>query len=183
VLEVDAVVLPDPELLGAPVAAAGPRPMAPAPDVPDVPAPRRKHRESLGRRVWGAVLLFVPLILVLAIAFGGVGWYARRSYYVGFAGNSPNAQVVIFKGVPGGVLGWNPTIQQSTTLTEAQLTQVDHDRVAGGAARGSLTDAQRFVARLKANAAATSTTTTPTTRPQPKKKPVTRPRVATTTRP
>ena len=30
------------------------------------------------------MLLFVPLIIVLALAFGGVGWYARRSYFVGF---------------------------------------------------------------------------------------------------
>ena len=184
VLEVDAVSLPDPELLAAPVAAAatGPRPMAPAPEVPQAPPPRAKHRESFGRRVWGALLLFVPLVLVLAIAFGGIGWYARRSYYVGFANN----QVVIFKGVPGGVLGWNPTIQQPTALTAAELTQVDHDRVAGGAARGSLRDAQRFVARLKANVAATSTTTTPTTTtiPKPRKKSVTtKPRTTPTTRP
>jgi hypothetical protein len=121
----------------------------------------------------------VPLILVLGLAFGGVGWYARRSYYVGFA----NDRVVIFKGVPGGVLGWNPTIQQPTTLKGEQLTQVDHDRVAGGAARGSLSDAEKFVARLKSTVAATSTTTTPTTHPKPTKKPVgTKPRVTTTTR-
>jgi serine/threonine protein phosphatase PrpC len=180
VLEVDAAALPDPDVLVAPaVTTTGPRPMQPAPEPPPRAAPRARHRESFGRRVWGALLLFVPLILVLGLAFGGVGWYARRSYYVGFANN----HVVIFKGVPGGVLGWNPTIQQATKLTGAQLTQVDHDRVAGGAARGSLADAKHFVARLEANVAATSTTTTPTTLPKPTKKPVVKkPRVTTTTR-
>jgi protein phosphatase len=184
VLEVDAAVLPDPELLAAPVAVAtGPRPMPPAPEPVAPPPPSRRHRESLGRRVWGALLLFVPLVLVLGIAFAGVGWYARRSYYVGFVNGSPNAQIVIFKGVPGGVLGWDPTVQQHTNLTADQLTQVDHDRVAGGAARGSLSDAKRFVTRLKTNVAATSTTTTPTTLAVPAHPSTTKPRVSSTTRP
>jgi serine/threonine protein phosphatase PrpC len=183
VLEVDAVDTPDPELLGAPTVAPR-QPMTPAPDVEPAPAAStRAHRESWGRRIGGALLLFVPLVLVLAIAFGGVGWYARRSYYVGFTGNN---QVVIFKGVPGGVLGWNPTIQQTTQLKGAQLTQVDHDRVAGGAARGSLSDAKSFVARLQADVDATSTTTTTTTSTTtPKKAVVKKPatRGVTTTRP
>src|SRR5213078_4434406 len=116
--------------------------------------------------------------LVLAIAVGGVGWYARRSYYVGFAGN----RVVIYKGVPGGVLGWNPTVDETTKIAAADLTPIDHDRVAGGAARGSLGDAHRFVARLQAGIDATSTTTTTTTRPRAttNTRPRPRPRTATT---
>jgi len=125
------------------------------------------------------VLLFLPLVVVLGAATGGVAWYARRSYYVGFA----NHRVVIYKGVPGGVLGWNPTVDLSTELTDAQLNQVDHDRVAGGAARGSLSGAQTFVATLRADVAATSTTTTSTTTTTtPRKKPKPKPRT-TTTRP
>jgi len=139
--------------------------MAPAPDVP----PPSAARDSWPKRVRNALLLFVPLILVLAIAVGGVGFYARRSYYVGFAGN----RVVIYKGVPGGVLGWNPTIDETTPIAAADLTPIDHDRVAGGAARGSLGEARRFVDRLQAGIDATSTTTTTTTRP----------RATTTTRP
>jgi protein phosphatase len=157
VLEVDPVTVFDAD--EAPAAPSPARVMTPA---PDVPAPAVKTLgPSWGRRIGSALLLFVPLVLVLAIAVGGVGWYARRSYYVGFAGN----RVVIYKGVPGGVLGWDPTIDQPTRLLERQLTQVDHDRVAAGAARGSLADAQRFVAKLQANVNATSTTTTTTTRP------------------
>jgi PPM family protein phosphatase len=183
VLEVDAIDKPDPERLGAP-AVAPRQPMPPAPDVEPAPS-ARAPRESWGRRIGGAVLLFVPLVLVLAIAFGGVGWYARRSYFVGFTNNN---RVVIFKGVPGGVLGWDPTIQQKTELKSAQLTQVDHDRVAGGAARGSLSDAKSFVARLQADVDATSTTTTTTTSTTvPKKavvkKPATKRGVTTSTRP
>jgi serine/threonine protein phosphatase PrpC len=162
VLEVDAADAPVTEPLAPPPSPA--RIMAPA---PDVPAP--SARDSWPRRVRNALLLFVPLIIVLALAVGGVGLYARRSYYVGFAGN----HVVIYKGVPGGVLGWNPTVDETTQIAASDLTPVDHDRVAGGAARGSLGDARRFVARLQAGIAATSTTTTTTTRP----------RATTTTRP
>ena len=71
---------------------------------------------------------------------------------------------MIYKGVPGGVLGWNPDDRaDAPRLTAAQLTQVDHDRVAGGAARGSLVATrEQFVATLEADVAATSTTTTTT---------------------
>jgi hypothetical protein len=122
----------------------------------------------LARRVRGTLLLFLPLVVILGLAIGGVAWYARRSYYVGFA----HQRVVIYKGVPGGVLGWNPTIDEATPLKEAQLSQVDHDRVAAATARGSLSDAEDFVVTLESHVAATSTTTS-TTRPKPK--PTTRP--------
>jgi len=162
VLEVDPVGVPATE-----PAAPAPSPariMTPAPEV----SPPTTSRESWPRRIRNSLLLFVPLILVLAIAVGGVGLYARRSYYVGFAGN----RVVIYKGVPGGVLGWNPTVDETTKISASQLSQLDHDRVAGGAARGSLGGARRFVARLQAGVDATSTTTT-----------TTRPHATTTTRP
>jgi serine/threonine protein phosphatase PrpC len=163
VLEVDAADAPATEPVTPPPSPA--RIMPPAPDVPEP-----STQDSWPKRVRNALLLFVPLILVLAIAVGGVGWYARRSYYVGFAGN----RVVIYKGIPGGVLGWNPTVDERTKLSAAQLTPIDRERVAGGAARGSVGEARRFVARLQAGVDATSTTTTTTT---------TRPRATTTTRP
>ena len=141
--------------------------MPPAPD-PEPPALPPIPRTGLGRRVRGALLLFLPLVLILGIATGGVAWYARRSYYVGFAQH----RVVIYKGVPGGVLGWNPTVDESTPLKEAELSQVDHDRVAAGTARGSLSDAEDFVVTLEAHVAATSTTTSTT---RPKRKPTTKP--------
>jgi protein phosphatase len=184
VLEVDPVEIPDPDAL---VEAAAPAPvhrppMRPAPE-PEPAAPARVPTASLGSRIRGTLLLFVPLILVLAIAVGGVGYYARRSYYVGFATN----RVVIYKGVPGGVLGWNPTIEQPTGLTAGQLTQVDHDRVAAGSGRGSLEKARQFVQNLRAHVNATSTTTTTkprraptTTRPRTS---TSRPRSATATAP
>jgi serine/threonine protein phosphatase PrpC len=192
VVEVDDVEVPvteglaPTEALAAPAAPApspGHRPaMRPAPE-PPAPTPPRAPAASWGSRIRGTLLLFVPLILVLGIAVGGVGYYARRSYYVGFATN----RVVIYKGVPGGVLGWDPTIEQPTRLTAGQLTQIDRDRVAAGGGRGSLSHARQFVANLQAHVNATSTTTT-TTKPRVTTKttarPTTsRPRAATVTTP
>ena len=64
-----------------------------------------------------------------------------------------------------------------TGLRVSALSAVDCDRVASGAARGSLDRAQSFVARLRRSVEATSTTTTTTTRPRTT---TTRPRTATT---
>jgi len=80
------------------------------------------------------------------------------------------------------VLGWNPTVDESTRLTDAQLTQIDHDLVAGGAARGSLAGARRFVATLNADVAAASTTTK-TAPPRPKPKPVPKRKLRSVTKP
>ena len=182
VLEVDPEALPDPDVLAQPDPAALPvhrPPMKPAPE--PVAAPARAPAASWGSRIRGTLLLFVPLILVLAIAVGGVGYYARRSYFVGFAAN----RVVIYKGVPGGVLGWDPTIEQRTGLRAGQLTQIDRQRVAAGGGRGSLSHAREFVANLQDHVDATSTTTTPTTtKPTVTPKTTTsRPRLPTVTAP
>ena len=177
VVEVGAVptAVPEPPALPDPATTTAHRaPMQPAPE-PE-PVPTRAPTASWGSRIRGTLLLFVPLILVLAIAVGGVGYYARRSYFVGFAAN----RVVIYKGVPGGVLGWDPTIEQNTNLRAGQLTQIDHERVAAGSGRGSLSEAQRFVANLRTHVNATSTTTTTTTKPKITTKTTARP---TTSRP
>lgn len=170
VLEVDEDAPPDPELLDAAVEPDAPAPVV-APEPPAVPAPAPTRTKGARLRgIRGVLLLVVPFVAIVAVATAAVGWYARRSYFVG----TDTGKVVIFKGVPGGVLGWNPTVDERTTINLADLSAVDRDRVDGGAARGSLDRARAFVDRLKAGIAATSTTTLPTTT-------TTRPRVAVPT--
>ena len=65
---------------------------------------------------------------------------------------------MVYQGVPGGILGWQPTVERTTDLRRSQLTpdaidQIDHS------GKGSLDRAQQFVANLEA---ATTTTTTTT---------------------
>jgi protein phosphatase len=162
VTEVDDEAPLDPETL---LADAEPAPVTPTPQTaPDVAPPvPPEPRASFARRLRGALLLLIPLVIIIALAIGAVGWYARRSYFVGL----DNESVVVFRGVPGGVFGWNPTVDQRSTLTANELLPVDREAVRDGAARGSKTKAQEYVARLQRRVDSTSTTTTTTTRPLP----------------
>jgi PPM family protein phosphatase len=157
VQEVEEDGAPDPETLVAGDAV----PATPVPQsVPDVPAPTPvEPKPPLGRRLRGALLLVIPLILIVGLAFGAVGWYARRSFYVGV----DDGDVVVYRGVPGGVLGWNPTIEERSDLRAAALLAVDREAVGDGAARGSRDEAEQYLVRLHERVASTSTTTSTTT--------------------
>src|SRR5262249_26233252 len=154
VLEVDPPTPPDPTALladgeGRPEQAV---PAEPAPE-PQATVPPKRSRL---RTVRGALLVLVPLLLIIGVAAGILGWYARSSSFVG----ADNNEVVIFKGVPGGVLGWNPTVDRRTGIRVADLPQLDRDRVQTNSTRGSLATATAYVTRL---AGATTTTTLPRT--------------------
>ena len=105
------------------------------------------------------LLWALPIVIVLGIAVGAVGWYARKSYYVGL----DRQRVTVFKGVPGGLAGWNPTIERRTNLTTTELRQADLAAVKKHQTFSSLADAEVFVARIRAKSTTTTTTTTPTT--------------------
>jgi serine/threonine protein phosphatase PrpC len=175
VLEVDPPLAHDPTtLVAAPDSPVSRSAVIPPPEPPAPRQPRPKGSRS--RAVRGVILVVLPLLLIVGIAAGALGWYARSSYFVGASGN----EVVIYKGVPGGVLGWNPTVDERTGLSVATLPAVDRDRVTTNSSRGSLATAEAYVGRLRASVAATSTTTT--TRPK-RTTTTTRPRRTTTTRP
>jgi protein phosphatase len=148
------------------------------PDPPEPPA-RKAPRPKGARRgaVRGAILVLLPLILIFGAATAALGWYARSSYFVGLSGN----EVVIYKGIPGGVLGWNPTIDKRTGVLVTSIPALDQDRVRTNSTRGSHSTAESYVSRLEFAATSTTTTsTTTTTRPKPttpttKKKPSTSP--------
>ena len=115
---------------------------------------RRSARVGTRVRCLGRV---AAAVLGVGIATAALGYYARASYYVGAA----NGEVVIYKGVPGGVLGWNPTVDERTGIPVTKLPELDRDRVETNSSRGSQASARAYVERLQF--AATSTTTTPTT--------------------
>jgi hypothetical protein len=96
-------------------------------------------------------------VAVIGIAVGAVGWYARRTYYVGLSAD----RVTLFKGVPGGLLGWQPTVDRLTDLSAADLTEADREDLENGHRFASHSDADRFVTRLQqAHEALAGTTTT-----------------------
>src|SRR5262249_38668390 len=143
---------------------------------PSAPAREPPVKGARRRAVRGAVLVVLPLILIIGAAAAALGWYARSSYFVGTSGD----EGVIYKGVPGGVLGWNPTVDQRTGLRVEALTTLDRDRVMTNSSRGSLATAREYVDRL---ADATTTTTSSTTTTTVKRRTPPRRTTTTTVRP
>ncbi len=130
---------------------------APAP-VPEPEPSGAAPADGPGRSLRGMARWALPVVAVIGIAVGAVGWYARRTYYVGFSAD----RVTLFKGVPGGLLGWNPTIDRRTDLAADELTPADRADLESGHRFASRSEANRFIARLEADRAALAATTTTT---------------------
>jgi len=147
-----------------------------APRTPPAAVPPRR------RRLTGRVLVFVVLILlVFASAALAVVAYARGSYYValgppvGAAGASPLAgpdarPLVIYQGRPGGLLWFQPTLSERTTVLSSEVLPSHLPDLAKGKIVASRSAAERYVANLRDEAARAGGTT-----------PVTQPPGATTT--
>ncbi len=123
------------------VAAAAETPL-PEPETPPTEPPEERHR-----RKWGRISLWViPIVLVLGIAVAAVGWYARKDYFVAL----DHGRVTVFKGVPGGVFVWDPTVERATTLRAGDLRPAELSSVRDEPKFSSIDDANAYVARLRA---------------------------------
>jgi len=124
-------------------------PSAAAPAVPDdvtSEAAPVKPRRRRGRTMLRALAWALPVLAVFAIAFLAVGWYARNTYYVGI----DRGRVATFKGIEGGLLGWDPTVERRyRDLDPAQLTEAQREDVKDGKKFSSRSEADAYVARLK----------------------------------
>jgi protein phosphatase len=112
------------------------------------------------RFTWRVALFVVLVVAVLGIAAVSVAWYARSAYFVGLNGD----QVAIFKGRPGGLLWFDPTLDQRTALTRADVPAGRLPDLQSGKEEPDKASALRYVDNLRQEAAqaadATSTTTT-----------------------
>jgi PPM family protein phosphatase len=132
---VEAVEIPDDEVAAAPA-------------VPEYDASESrpvKPRRRRGRTLFRALVWLLPVLVVLVIAFVAVGWYARNTYFVGVK----KGEVTIFKGRPGGVLGWDPTVEKHTGIETTALLEGERDDVKADKTFSSRGDADAYVARLK----------------------------------
>lgn len=165
---------PDVEPTGSRVAAPpAPEPTASRPTLA-APAPQAPPR----RMTWRVVVFLVALLAVFGCAIWAVAWYARGAYFVGIDNN----QVAIFRGRPGGLLWFDPTlVERKQQPTGAELLPAQRVELESGHEVPSKAAADRFVNNLRQEVEArrppstilpplTSTTTpsptsTPTSRP------------------
>jgi protein phosphatase len=154
--------VPEPAETAETAATADPAEPIEAVEVEDEAPPAPGDRRRRGMRGVGRVLLWaLPIVLVLGIAVAAIGWYARKDYYVG----ASNGRVTVFKGVPGGLVGWDPTIEQRTAIQMTDLKPAAQAQVREHQTFSSRADAAVFVARLRSQTATTTTTSTTTTAP------------------
>ncbi len=114
--------------------------------------PKAKVGFSLGFILfWTALLAIVLSVLIVFAAYG------RTGYFVGFEGSD----VVIYKGRPGGVLWFGPTVEARTPLTEKDLTEDMAKEILGNPTFGDAVSAQRYVNGIRDEVQPNPTTTLP----------------------
>jgi serine/threonine protein phosphatase PrpC len=126
---------------------------------------RRERRQEAGQAplVTPRVVLFiVAILIILGGAATAVAWYARSGYYVGLKGQ----ELVVYKGRPGGVLWFSPTVTYDTLVNTSQVLPRHIGELQAGQQEPSLTAAKVYVQRLvlekdEAVAAAVPSTTLP----------------------
>ena len=156
---VEAVEIPDDEV-------------AAAPEVPDDTSetPPVKPRRRRGSTLFRVLVWVLPVLLVLAIAFVAVGWYARNTYFVGVN----RGRVAVFQGVKGGLLAWDPTVERRTTIAsdDPGLTDAQRQDLKDGKKFSSRGGADDYVARLRRSIEESTTTTTVPVPPESTEPPI-----------
>lgn len=136
---------------------------------------RSRTRPGFAKRWTRRFFVILPIIVILGVGIGAVGWYARNRYFVDF---DSQGRVTVYKGVPGGLLSWDPTVESPTKLTEDDLTNSERLAVEKQPTFDSKSQADEYINNLKKRALArrepttttistTTTTTTTTAAPAP----------------
>jgi protein phosphatase len=129
-----------------------------------LPTPIRLAPRGTTRRVLRFLAWLLPVLIVVGVAIGAVAWYARKAFFVTF----DSGRVTLFRGRPGGVLGFEPTVDRRTALRPSDLTEADQADVRGKKRFTDERKAKLYISALQQKAkeraalAATTTTTGPT---------------------
>ncbi len=129
----------------------------------DLPRPIRLAPRGTTRRLFRFLVWLLPVAIVVGVAVGAVAWYARKAFFVTFDAG----RVTLFRGRPGGVLGFEPTVERRTPLRVSDLTEADQADVRGKKKFTDKTRALEYLSALQRKAderravAATTTTTSP----------------------
>ena len=147
------------EQAGSPVAA----PPAPAPEPPAASRPQLAPPPppAPGRRfTWRVAVFLFAVVAVVGTAVYAMAWYARGAYYVGL----DNEQVAIFRGRPGGMLWFDPTlVERKQQPAGAELLPAQRTELEAGHEVSSKAAADRYVNNLRQEVEARRAPTTTTT--------------------
>ena len=95
---------------------------------------------------WRVAIFLIAVLAVLGSAVYAVAWYARGAYYVGI----DNEQVAIFRGRPGGLLWFDPTlVERKQQPTGAELLPAQRIELDAGHEVPSKAAADRYVNNLR----------------------------------
>jgi len=93
----------------------------------------------------GTALIALVLVVTSAVMVTTIGWYARSGYHLDVVAN----HVVIQKGRSGGLLWFEPTLEEWTEIQVFELTDTDRSRLTNSGHMSTLSEAQSFVANLR----------------------------------
>lgn len=153
----------DPGIQGGAPSVSTPSP--PGPSSPTVPPPGGSFRSpdviaGHRRRVTLRSTVFVVLVLFVFLAgLGATAWYGRGGYFVGIADRGDD-DIAIFKGRPGGLLWFKPTVAERTDLSLAEVLPNRADDIREGKEYSSIDAARRYVQNITEEAGPNNTTTT-----------------------
>jgi protein phosphatase len=105
----------------------------------------------------GTILFWTGLVGIVLAVLVVFAAYGRTGYFVGYDGQD----VVVYKGRPGGVLWFDPTVEAKTTLTEADLTEELAEEIAGNPTFSNAASAQKYVNSVRDEVQPIPTTTLP----------------------
>ena len=114
------------------------------------PSPGEPAAHVLGSARPRRVLVAVALVAVLALgALSAVGWYARDGYFVGFAGQGEQAQLVVFKGRANHILWFRPTIEIDSGVARQEIFPSLADDIDDQPKYDSLARAEAYVNSIR----------------------------------
>ena len=90
---------------------------------------------------WRGALLAALVAAILGVAVFATSWYATSAWFV----DEQAGEVVIFRGRPGGLLFWDPTVEEATGIASDELDGASTERVKARTVWSSLDEAQELV--------------------------------------
>ncbi len=143
--------------ISAPIVLDEPDETQQMPVVIETPAPQPATNKK-GR--FGVALFWSALVAIVLGVFTVVGVYARSGYFIGF---NDQDNVVVYRGRPGGMLWFQPTVDTQTSLSSKDLPEYVRREVETNREFTSSGQAAKYLMLDQMPIVDVSTTTTSTT--------------------